>query len=318
MKTKLGVCAAVLFALVTTTVALTGVAPSRVDRIRSVLTDVDQDGVIIVAHRGHHLTAPENTVAAIEDAADVGAHMVEIDVRKTKDGAYVLMHDPTINRTTYQKGKVESLKLEEITSLTIRDDQRPTAHHPPSFVEAMEAARGRIMVNVDLKSGSVREVVGIARELGVVDHCLFKAKWEDVKKGDNRWLARQDDVLFMPIVNSVEEANEAIEAMSPVAIEYIQPLTEVLSVRDRRQFTIWERKGVRVWVNTLWNGRLAWGYADSDAVVDPGPVFEPLVEHGVSIIQTDLPEMAVEALAHLGSRFDSDHSAHAAAADTED
>src|SRR4051794_15925342 len=56
--------------------------------------------VMIAAHRSAHLVHPENSLAAIRDAIEIGADIIELDVRKTKDGVYVLLHDENIDRTT--------------------------------------------------------------------------------------------------------------------------------------------------------------------------------------------------------------------------
>ncbi|MBV2363264.1 glycerophosphodiester phosphodiesterase [Streptomonospora nanhaiensis] len=56
--------------------------------------------MIVVAHRGASAYAPENTLAALRAARERGADMAEIDVRPTADGAFVVMHDSTLRRTT--------------------------------------------------------------------------------------------------------------------------------------------------------------------------------------------------------------------------
>jgi glycerophosphoryl diester phosphodiesterase len=56
--------------------------------------------VDVVAHRGASIEAPENTLAAIRRAVDRGTHRVEVDVRQTRDGVPVLLHDPSLARTT--------------------------------------------------------------------------------------------------------------------------------------------------------------------------------------------------------------------------
>jgi glycerophosphoryl diester phosphodiesterase len=61
---------------------------------------VPQTHVLNVAHRGASEHTPENTLAAVHLAARLGAHMVEVDVQRTRDGELVLMHDPTLVRTT--------------------------------------------------------------------------------------------------------------------------------------------------------------------------------------------------------------------------
>ena len=54
----------------------------------------------VVAHRGAHAIAPENTLAAVAAAVSIGVDAVEVDVQSTRDGTPVVLHDPTLARTT--------------------------------------------------------------------------------------------------------------------------------------------------------------------------------------------------------------------------
>lgn len=66
----------------------------------SAQTSASHDRPLVVAHRGASAYAPENTLAAIDKAADMGFRWVENDVQRTKDGELVIMHDDTLTRTT--------------------------------------------------------------------------------------------------------------------------------------------------------------------------------------------------------------------------
>jgi glycerophosphoryl diester phosphodiesterase len=77
----------------------------------------------IVAHRGASAEAPENTLAAFEKAIELGADMIEFDVRRAADGGLVVSHDPI----------------------------RGTAPHVPSLEETLRLTQGRIQLDVELK-----------------------------------------------------------------------------------------------------------------------------------------------------------------------
>ncbi|MFC9061964.1 glycerophosphodiester phosphodiesterase [Streptomyces sp. NPDC057074] len=82
-----------------TTTALLGVAlTAPLSHARS--TGTGDDGPTVVAHRGASAYAPENTLAAVDKAAELGIRWVENDVQRTKDGALVVMHDEDLRRTT--------------------------------------------------------------------------------------------------------------------------------------------------------------------------------------------------------------------------
>ncbi|MBO8142402.1 MAG: phosphatase PAP2 family protein [Firmicutes bacterium] len=78
---------------------------------------LEADRVVIIGHRGARGLAPENTLAAVATALEHGADWVELDVRRTRDGAMVAMHDPTVDRTTDGRGAVAEMTLEQIKAL---------------------------------------------------------------------------------------------------------------------------------------------------------------------------------------------------------
>lgn len=88
------------------------------------LTDViikqtDREKITLVAHRGYSSQAPENTIPAIQKAAEYGFDYVEIDVRQTKDGVWVLMHDEDIGTVCDKSGKVSSFTYYDLVPYNI-------------------------------------------------------------------------------------------------------------------------------------------------------------------------------------------------------
>lgn len=72
----------------------------------------------IVGHRGVRALEPENTMRSFKRAIELGVDGIETDVQVTKNGALVLMHDHTVDRTTNGTGRVDSLSLQELRALT--------------------------------------------------------------------------------------------------------------------------------------------------------------------------------------------------------
>jgi len=71
----------------------------------------------IIGHRGAPGHAPENTIVGFERALELGADVLEMDVRMTRDGELVVMHDPTVDRTTDGSGRIADLSWEEVRAL---------------------------------------------------------------------------------------------------------------------------------------------------------------------------------------------------------
>ena len=111
---------------------------------------------LIVAHRGANMWAPENTVPAITQAFQLQADVVEIDVYTSADGIPVVIHDPTVNRTTDGTGEVHALTLAQLKSLDA-GSWGPWAGSAfagtriPTLVEAMNAAAGAGRLQLDIK-----------------------------------------------------------------------------------------------------------------------------------------------------------------------
>lgn len=107
----------------------------------------------IAAHRGSMLDRPENTITAIERAIEAGATAVEIDIRTSRDGMLVLMHDVGVGRTTNGVGRVNDLKWAELAALDAGSwfGREYAGERVPSLDQILKVCRGRIDVQLDLK-----------------------------------------------------------------------------------------------------------------------------------------------------------------------
>ena len=106
------------------------------------------------AHRGASEMAPENTLAAFELAAQQGADGIELDIRLCRTGEWVVIHDSRLNRTTNGRGFVRAKTLEDLRGL----DAGSIFHHRfareriPTLAEVLDWARGRVLLNIEIKS----------------------------------------------------------------------------------------------------------------------------------------------------------------------
>lgn len=104
---------------------------------------------VVVAHRGASSTYPENTLEAFEAAIELGAPVVELDVRLSADGVPVVMHDPDVSRTTHGTGFVHDLRADDLVALAPRDDG---AAHIPTLRRALSLLSGRAGVALEIKN----------------------------------------------------------------------------------------------------------------------------------------------------------------------
>jgi len=142
------------------------------DRPTTIEAFMEPDSPIrVIAHRGFSSQAPENTLVAIRGAIEVRADMVEVDVTVTSDGHVICLHDETLDRTTNGSGLPSDLTLEEIKQLDAGSWFAPefTGERIPTLTEVLEAVKGRILINVEIKSEAVEHGV-VPRVAALINH----------------------------------------------------------------------------------------------------------------------------------------------------
>jgi glycerophosphoryl diester phosphodiesterase len=110
--------------------------------------------VVNVAHRGASGHFPENTLPAFEAAIAAGAAMCELDPQRTRDGAIVVIHDSTVDRTTDGRGKVAAMTLAQLRGLDAGSwrDSSFAGTRIPTLAEALDFAHGCCGLNLELKA----------------------------------------------------------------------------------------------------------------------------------------------------------------------
>lgn len=106
--------------------------------------------MFIVAHRGLHTRAPENSLAAIRAALAAGFDRIEVDVRATSDGRLVLMHDQTLSRTTSGRGPLRLLRADDLADVRLADGSSV-----PSLDDAFELCQGKAVLCLDVKEPEI-------------------------------------------------------------------------------------------------------------------------------------------------------------------
>ncbi len=107
---------------------------------------MSHDTPLVIAHRTTMGHAPENTLAGIRRALDMGCDGVEIDVRLCADGVPVLIHDDQLERTTNAIGRVADTTLTELQNVDAGDGE-----HIPTLREALALIDGRLLIVIELK-----------------------------------------------------------------------------------------------------------------------------------------------------------------------
>ena len=289
--------AALLFASLATQAA------NHVDSLLSCLHNPKSDYVFVIAHRADWRGAPENSIQAIENSIRMGVDMVEIDIQRTADGQFVLMHDPTLDRMSTGKGRIADYTLEQIRQFRLRSGNAvKTRRAIPTLEEALMACRDRVLVNIDKGGDYIREILPIIQRTGTERQVIIKGKYAlDRVKAD---YGDSKGMLYMPIVDmydstAVVRGAEFAKKMHPVAFELCFKTEQEL---DPTFVNIVLKSGSRVWINTLWDTLCA-GHDDENALIEGmDKHWGWVLDHHATMIQTDRPEMLINYLKQHGRR----------------
>jgi glycerophosphoryl diester phosphodiesterase len=254
----------------------------RPDPLTETFFGKDASTVLVVAHRAAHNNVPENSLEAIEQAVKLGVDIVEIDVRITSDSVPVIMHDGTVDRTTNGSGQVAIFSFKEIRKLKLKySDGRLSESIVPTLDEVLRSAKGRVLVDIDLKLTEIEPVVEVVKAAGMTREVFFFDSDYEVL---SRIAAIDKNLYLMPRTHSLDEVKECIRLFNP-PIVHIDPSFYSKDVSDY----IMANKA-RVWINTL-------GDFDDMLMLDNGAtLLDGFLEAGANVLQTDEPEALLEIL----------------------
>jgi glycerophosphoryl diester phosphodiesterase len=128
-----------------------------------------------VGHRGARAYEPENTLRSFKKALELGVNAVELDVRVTKDGEVVVIHDAEVERTTNGKGLVNELTLKEIKQLNTEKDEKI-----PTLEEALDFLDKKLKVLIELKeTGLEAKVLNTVQKKGLEKNVIIVSFLEE-------------------------------------------------------------------------------------------------------------------------------------------
>lgn len=278
---------------------------NRAEMIAAQIHNPNSKYVVVACHRGDWRNYPENSIPAIESIIRMGADIMELDLKLTKDSVLVLSHDWTIDRCTTGKGRVSDYTLDELKQFRLRRAHGVATDslHICTLREALECCKDRICVNVDQGYEYYDMVLAITEELGVTDQILIKGK-HSVATVAEKMATHEHNMMYMPIIDIQKEQGQKLfqEYMDtktvPLAYEVCwKKLTPEVSDCFKKVV----ESGSKLWVNTIW-GSLC-GYLDDDKALDcgdPAEVYDQVIALGASMIQTDRPEQLLNYLRKKG------------------
>lgn len=232
-------------------------------------------GVYVVAHRGVHEGIPENTLAAYRRAIELGADFVEIDVRETKDGHLVSIHNSTVDAYTKDAtGAVNEFTLEELKALDIGSRVGPewTDERIPTFEEILEVCQWKIGIYLDLKQASVDKILELARRFEMTRDIVWYAGKPQLRQVRERC----SECLLMPEIGTGATLSRIVKLFTPkVTASTWKNLSEqvVKSCHEAGVLLIVDDGGP-----DSWDDMLSWG-VDGIQTDNAAALIERLKEH---------------------------------------
>lgn len=242
---------------------------------------------LVIAHRGASAHAPENTLAALRHAIAVRAHALEIDVRQSKDGHLVLMHDATVDRTTNGTGSVADLTLTELKTLDAGSwfDRQFADERIPTLDEVIDLLDSATLLIIEVKGDSStypdieRNVVDAIKRRGVERQVVLKSFQQDVLERF-RSMAPEIPRLYVyafhiPLLGLIIDTGISAGSVFEVDATYLQPHWFLLSRSFVRKA---HARGFKV---------VAWGVNSEEQM-------RKAIDYGVDGIETDHPERLLQ------------------------
>ena len=232
-------------------------------------------GVYVVAHRGAHFEEkiPENSIPAYQKAIDLDVDFVEVDVRITKDGHFVSVHNNEVDKYVLEDnpGLVADMTLAELKQLDIGSRNGPEWKDTriPTFEEILDLCKGKCGIYLDLKQAPVKPLIEMIKARDMVNDVIWYAdddELEEIKK-------YSPESIIMPDPGPEKYLPELINRFHPDVIAAVWKYVSadfVKTSHDAGAIVIVDGKGPKTW--------------------------EPAIEWGMDGIQTDQPAALIEFL----------------------
>jgi glycerophosphoryl diester phosphodiesterase len=171
---------------------------------------------LIAAHRGGYENdfkdkAPENSIANIQNAINHGFDIYETDIQRTSDGKFIIMHDPTIDRTTTGTGKVAEMKSEDIKKYYLKyRNGKISDEKIPFLADFISGGDGHIIFKMDFKPELkyLDDLIKEIEKLKLQDRVILRFKYKKDIAEDIAKLNQKDLPSILFRVNTLQQYNE--------------------------------------------------------------------------------------------------------------
>ena len=219
--------------------------------------------VLIIAHRGASGYEPENTLRSVKKAIELGADMVEVDVRVSRDGHMVVIHDARLERTTNGKGYVRDMTLKELKKL-----DAGLGEQIPTLEEVIQLVRGKAQLVVEIKvPGTEKRVLQEIEKNGLENETLITS-------------------FYHPVIRRVKELNPNVQAGVIIASRPVKPAQLAIDANANALFPKYTFVDQEMVLVAHKNNLTVYPWT-----MDTLSEINPLIEMGVDGIVTNKPDI---------------------------
>lgn len=229
---------------------------------------------IVVAHRGNKALVAENTIESLQSAVDAGADALEFDVRVTRDGVAVLMHDATVDRTTSGTGRVADMMFTEIQKLDAAA-RAPTRGKGQLRVPTLEAVLDRFRATplvIEVKEVAAADPAErLIRKFGLHESVVIGSAETDVverfyRSGLRTCASMPDASLMIPFaLAGLTPPKPSYDILSVTPVYYGMPIPVARMARAALKLGV----PTHVWtVNDVASAKSYWGAGVAGIVTD--------------------------------------------------
>jgi glycerophosphoryl diester phosphodiesterase len=244
---------------------------------------------LLGAHRGGPSSGfPENCIPTFEQSLQFAPCLIECDVRKSKDGVMVLLHDRSLDRTTTGKGLVETQSIAQLRQLNLVDpDGTVTDCKMPTLSEALQWARGRAILELDIKGSLTPQEVVQAVKAQDAANCVVVITYD---LPTAQLYHRLDDRLALSCsAKGVEGVTRLLE--SGISAQNLIAFVGVYEP-PKEVYALLHDKAICAILGTM-------GNLDGKARQRGIEVYMELLQNGADVLATDQVKLASEAVARL-------------------
>ncbi|MBM4176490.1 MAG: glycerophosphodiester phosphodiesterase [Ignavibacteria bacterium] len=237
----------------------------------------------IIAHRGACSNAPENTLAAMKAAIDLGVKFIEIDIRMTKDGELISIHDESVSRTTNGKGAVNEHSLSEIKILdagswfheSFKNERIPTLNEVLDIIDSNTTLIIEIKEDSRNMSRMIGNIIRIVKNNPSHKKIILKSFDTRILERIRKHLPEVPLIyvygIRIPFLNFSIGSRVSFQDLFSLNVNYLQPHSLLLSEDFVKEA---QTNGYKI---------IAWD-------VDGENKMKRMIDIGVDAIETDYPE----------------------------